>query len=101
MRPKGFRAASTTLTAVSFLLTSPSTRTRSDEGLSSFDLLIVREVATTRQPRWSSACATPRPIPLEAPVTIATACWVVFIEVFLVEVVGFQHLKEPNQYCAR
>jgi hypothetical protein len=36
--------------------------------------------ATTRQPRSSSACVTPRPIPLEAPVTTATGCWVVFIE---------------------
>jgi hypothetical protein len=33
-----------TLTAVSFLLTSPSTRTRSGKGFRSFDLLIVREV---------------------------------------------------------
>ncbi len=33
------------------------TRTRSGEGLSSFDLLIVREVPTTRQPRSSSACS--------------------------------------------
>jgi hypothetical protein len=46
----------------------------------SFDLLIVREVPTTRQPRSSSAYVTPRPIPLEAPVTMATGCWLVFIE---------------------
>jgi hypothetical protein len=38
-----------------FLLTYPSTRTRSDEGLGSFDLLIEREVPTTRQPRSSKA----------------------------------------------
>ena len=80
IRPKCLRAASTTWTAVSFLLTSPSTRTRSGEGLSSFDLLIVREVATTRQPSSSSACVTPKPIPLDAPVTMAMGCWVVFIE---------------------
>src|SRR6267142_1372028 len=43
IRPKCWMAASTTLTAVSFLLTSPSTRTSSGEGLRSFDLLTVCE----------------------------------------------------------
>jgi hypothetical protein len=57
--------------------------------LSSFDLLMEREVATTRHPRSSSACVRPRPIPLEAPVTIATACWVVFI-LNLFEIVLFE-----------
>ena len=37
-------------------------------------MLIVREVPTTRQPRSSSACVTARPIPLDAPVTMATDC---------------------------
>jgi hypothetical protein len=48
----------------------------------SFDSLIVRDVATTRQQRSSSAWVMPRLIPLEAPVTMATGCWVVFIVVF-------------------
>src|SRR5258708_39599828 len=77
--------------AVSLLLTSPSTRTRSGEGVRSFELLIVREVPTTRQPRSSSACVTPRPIPLEAPVTTATGCWVVFIEYLSDALMGFAH----------
>src|ERR1700756_4673743 len=42
IRPKCLRPASTALMAVSFLLTSPSTRTRLGQGLRSFDLLIVR-----------------------------------------------------------
>jgi hypothetical protein len=41
-------AASATFMAVFFLPMSPSTRMRSDEGFKSFDLLMLRELATTR-----------------------------------------------------
>ena len=49
----------------------------------------VREVATTRQPRARRACVTPRPIPLDAPVTMATGCSVVFIECLSVAICSF------------
>jgi len=57
---------------------SPSARTRSAEGFKSFDLLIVRELATTRYRRSSSARAMPNPMPLDAPVTMATGCLLLF-----------------------
>src|SRR5262245_49583122 len=57
---------------------SPSTRTRSAEGVKSFDLLIVRELATTRYRRSSSARVMPNPMPLDAPVTMATGRSLVF-----------------------
>src|ERR1044071_9660237 len=79
MRPKWLTAASATFEAVSFMPMSPSTRTRSAEGFSSCDLLTVRELPTTRKPRWSSARVMPNPRPLDAPVTIATCCWPAFV----------------------
>src|SRR5215467_6541198 len=79
MRPKWLTAASATFEAVSFMPMSPSTRTRSADGFSSFDLLTVRELPTTRKPRWSSARVMPNPRPLDAPVTIATCCWPAFV----------------------
>jgi Citrate synthase, C-terminal domain len=50
---------------------------RSGEGLRSFDLLMLRDVATTRQPRSRSACVKPRPMPLEGIVAneTRTAGW--------------------------
>ena len=48
MRPNWLMAAAATFTAVSFLLMSPSTKTRSADAFNSFDLLIVRELPTTR-----------------------------------------------------
>src|SRR5215471_13376237 len=47
MRLKCLIAASTTFMAVSILPISPSTRMRSDEGFKSFDLLMLRELATS------------------------------------------------------
>jgi hypothetical protein len=44
-RSKCLMAASATFMAESVLLMSPSTRTRSDEGFKSFDLLMLREFA--------------------------------------------------------
>src|SRR5271170_4432499 len=85
MRPKFAIAASATFTAVSFLLISPSTRTRSLEGFRSLDLLIVREFPTTRYPRPNSACVSESPMPLEAPVTIAVG-----ISVLLMALLSFQ-----------
>src|SRR6201981_1318642 len=79
MRPKWRTAASTTFEAVSFKPMSPSTRTRSADGFSSFDLLTVRELPTTPKPRWSSARVMPNPRPLDAPVTIATCCSPAFL----------------------
>src|SRR5215813_9485217 len=79
MRPKWLTAASATFEAVSFMPMSPSTRTKSAEGFSSFDLLTVRELPTTRKPRSSSARVMPNPRPLDAPVTIATCCWPAFV----------------------
>jgi hypothetical protein len=61
---------------------------------------MVREVPMTRQPRSSSVCVTPRPIPLEAPVTIATGGWVVFID-FFQECFCFQTYRVPSFYVRR
>src|SRR4029077_5218861 len=83
IRPKCLIAAFITWTAVSFLLASPSTRTRRGDAWSSFDLLIVREVPTTLQPRSRRAWVMPKPIPLEAPVTMATGCSDLFMIAFL------------------
>jgi hypothetical protein len=43
---------------------------------------MVREVPTTRQPRSRRVWVNPKPMPLEAPVTMATGCSIVFIRAF-------------------
>src|ERR1700710_1035925 len=39
-----------------------------------------REVPTTRYPRVRSACASPAPMPCDAPVTMATFCCLLMIQ---------------------
>src|SRR5205823_8854422 len=49
----------------------PSTRATRSEATTSFDWVILRELATTLKPRSTNAFTTPAPIPYEAPVTMA------------------------------
>src|SRR5258708_6881167 len=72
MRPKSRIAAATTRCAVSGRPMSPSTSFRAPVASSVMADVIFREFATTRYPFAASLFVTSRPIPLEAPVTIAT-----------------------------
>src|SRR5580698_9723180 len=74
IRPNLARAVSTIRAAVFGSPMSPSTSARSSDGGNGCALVMLRELATTRQPRFENASTIPAPIPCEAPVTITVFC---------------------------